>query len=1844
MNKSIVFAALAAVAAAHCAFAVRPEGKNDIIYNTDGCDVLYWPDGLPETPENFWNRRLRQALGTGVKTVSYCPVSAGFGRFACRFAGEPATNDVPGYVANTHNAASAFFAQGTDPLQMSIDFCRSNNLEILVSVRINDNHDVAWWAYDGYHALYPKFKHEHPECIMGSIKAKNEHLFEPIGTWSCVDFTKQAVRDRMRTFMRELVENYDVDGVEYDFDRHLMLFRSVAEGGVATDADRALLTELMRDLRTMTEAVAKKRGRPFRVLMRMPDTVAYCRECGIDLERWLKEKLLDDWIGGGYFQLAPWDEAVAVAHRYGVHFHASMDESRIEGKCREKNLPFIPGRGTEAAYAARFAQARMAGCDGIYLFNCEDDFMHRVAKLDAEKVRSSDQLYFATYLGSSDYTVNSHLKNGERHVKLPQIDPGPRSVKTVVCRSGETYSFPMWIGELDRKSGSAARRITARALTNLSEGDSLDLIVNGKTYKSASFENGLYTYDLPVDSLRCGRNDLAVTFPRRDGKHRLLDFAIEIGAAGVERIIQIEQFDNLANRTAAFNDGVTLSETRCGITCLHFKSETDGVGAHKDFFRFAGSPEELSWSLFFRFRAGRNDPREFGLKLYFGDKAKPETRLLTIRESGSFFEGAAKPSAPKAGAAGFLNDWNRAAITVNGNAATLWLYRGGKLVCEAKGTLPAKPLVGWNLVATAPKTDLSFDDVILVDGVERRYERGELTEAIEEIAKVGRGTASAQQQGGETLEAGKTASVQQQGGEALEAGKTFTADLKDKELTVLFKSPFVKDGKSATVDFALDFGAETPEKLSFGMANQNGSTCYRVYDGSNFVAKTFKIVATNSVLKMGRRAAYYAVPKLDGDSPYLMPEIAEIIAAEKVFPHPDARVYALTLRPDGKGACRVLVDGSMLKTVKMPKTALALTLSGAPAEASARVSDYAAKSAETWPLPLPKDGFKLERCRENLGTHDLECNEYLSRDFFNWMPSSCLWNVPRKQWYRAKALCRIDPTAPAAFVPVITARLTHFASGCGRTEAIVEKTIDLSKPDASVVKKGDLYEVSFDLDVAAIMDLTSMTDGLTRKVLDYLHFEFLGPVWEKNSYYMDSRRAPAEDLRSSVIVLAASLDESPVWMKVEAGRPYSLYYPGETPVSTVTLTNLTGAAATFTAEAFDEKGGTVAKTSFPVEGAIEKTIEFPKDGVYGHYRTVFTVADAKGGVVQRFTASYGLLPADDREAGYESPYYSWNFNGAHGTARTPAEWQPVYKYLGFHQTMMPNGSWETNEVFAAQKITHAQTPFIWVNPGAEEQAKARMRDYRKRFPHCKKALIFHENGGGPFPKEVYGGVTELNDWALKHQSNRVAQATCTAKCWREVDPEVELIVGNAGESYGLVAELMRGGLPKEYVDCWGEESVGLTMAPEMSTAFTPWIIKKTASIYGYTQKMNAPWEWKCRTERYERSWRGAAALNIRDGLIAHALGYTTIPFEIGTEVANSYADSIWHVQTFTRWPLAYPAENALAIATLTRVLDCAKFVRMIPTGSLTAYALEFEGKGGKYIYAIWTARGETTAKIGWEGGTKILGLVNWKPDYLHVALTGAETATDSEEVEFLDEPGYIVTDKKIASFAVARKRTFRHENAASLAKNRKIDALEKAAEVEVISAEDVRIDPGFADAPHRPGNFAVRDAVDEEKGACIEIEHLSQKESPEIMMEYCLLKLRNPKTVVKPFDTIGIWVKGNSNWGKIGFELTDAEGEKWFTSGMGGIGCYTYDWPAKLSLNYDGWAFLQVPVTDKSEVRIVGPGMNRWLWCRDATGNGKIDWPVKITAVEFSQMGRTLNLLEMEPSAPTARLGAIEVR
>jgi hypothetical protein len=181
----------------------------------------------------------------------------------------------------------------------------------------------------------------------------------------------------MKEFVRDFVENYDVDGIEYDFFRHGQIFKTVGWGAYATEAQLELMTEFMLELRKITEAAGRKKGRPILVLVRTSDSLAYAKAQGIDVETWLRRRVMDIWSVSDYFQLDYLRPNAELAHKYGVKFNSALAESRVPGtfgRLKKSNKRFakaimLPGRNSIASYAAEYAAARPENVARIYFDN-----------------------------------------------------------------------------------------------------------------------------------------------------------------------------------------------------------------------------------------------------------------------------------------------------------------------------------------------------------------------------------------------------------------------------------------------------------------------------------------------------------------------------------------------------------------------------------------------------------------------------------------------------------------------------------------------------------------------------------------------------------------------------------------------------------------------------------------------------------------------------------------------------------------------------------------------------------------------------------------------------------------------------------------------------------------------------------------------------------------------------------------------------------------------------------------------------------------------------------------------------------------------------------------------------------------------------------------------------------------------------------------------------------------------------------------------------------------------------------------------------------------------------------
>src|SRR5262249_4916196 len=105
------------------------------------------------------------------------------------------------------------------------------------------------------------------------------------GLWNAAS---PGLREYKLRILREIAENFDFDGIQIDFARHIPC---LPPGKQWEHRDHP--TEFMRGLRRMLLEVEKKRGKPFLLAVKVPETLKGCRIDGFDVEIWAKENLVD---------------------------------------------------------------------------------------------------------------------------------------------------------------------------------------------------------------------------------------------------------------------------------------------------------------------------------------------------------------------------------------------------------------------------------------------------------------------------------------------------------------------------------------------------------------------------------------------------------------------------------------------------------------------------------------------------------------------------------------------------------------------------------------------------------------------------------------------------------------------------------------------------------------------------------------------------------------------------------------------------------------------------------------------------------------------------------------------------------------------------------------------------------------------------------------------------------------------------------------------------------------------------------------------------------------------------------------------------------------------------------------------------------------------------------------------------------------------------------------------------------------------------------------------------------------------------------------------------------------
>lgn len=180
-------------------------------------------------------------------------------------------------------------------VQVISQACRRRGISPWLSIRMNDMHGGSNW--DGSYmncALQrnPKYR------LSGRKLDAQGGIHKALQT---LDYAHPEVRDYMLTMIRELVEEYDYEGLEIDWLRCPFCLDAPA-----SPEDVAMITKWHAEIRALTDIQAAKRGKPYPMGLRIPCRLGQLKAIGIDVKAMVDAGLVDFVNVSNFFQTT-WD-------------------------------------------------------------------------------------------------------------------------------------------------------------------------------------------------------------------------------------------------------------------------------------------------------------------------------------------------------------------------------------------------------------------------------------------------------------------------------------------------------------------------------------------------------------------------------------------------------------------------------------------------------------------------------------------------------------------------------------------------------------------------------------------------------------------------------------------------------------------------------------------------------------------------------------------------------------------------------------------------------------------------------------------------------------------------------------------------------------------------------------------------------------------------------------------------------------------------------------------------------------------------------------------------------------------------------------------------------------------------------------------------------------------------------------------------------------------------------------------------------------------------------------------------------------------------------------------------
>lgn len=641
----------------------------------------------------------------------------------------------------------------------------------------------------------------------------------------------------------------------------------------------------------------------------------------------------------------------------------------------------------------------------------------------------------------------------------------------------------------------------------------------------------------------------------------------------------------------------------------------------------------------------------------------------------------------------------------------------------------------------------------------------------------------------------------------------------------------------------------------------------------------------------------------------------------------------------------------------------------------------------------------------------------------------------------------------------------------------------------------------------------------------------------------------------------------------------------------------------------------------------------------GWYEGDFVFRDAAGKVIWQRPLTFALLPPDTRQAGRESPFGTWWFKGSHYTEPHADNVLPIIQKMGFRHVTPPSTKDKRN---AARGITPESFARYGITPSMlgrvrRSNIEGQIKSFFEQWPETEFAMIFHETGIAgmslDLPYELTGAApTELPETDDKRGGQaRVAEllkhATERAQLIRQASPKTRIMLGNSSTKFNVF--WLRQKLPRDVWDCIGMEMAVQTLHPEgQPTGWnlqSLWIAKRMREIYGYDDMPIA----SCYEFDYRSTAPGGLSLERQANWYArdvlHCLAYRmpSINVALIADCNSSYYTSRWGATGVCfRAPLQMPKPSFVTLATLTRVLDRAEYQRYLDTGSTGLYCLEFK-RADSYVYAIWAGRGRRPVALALEAGAGKFTLIDGMGKETPLTRDG-----NSVKLTATESPCYLVSPAKVAKVTLGQPE----HPAPALEGVAVLAPMAQATKWRVAPGADEAFENYCAYKPMVKGDVGLTNGSDKS----IRLTLTPQPKTAGIIGRYAVLDpIDGPIPMPGKPGRVGVWVNGNSNWGRVYFEFADAKGRRWTSNGWAEAprSWDMSDWEADTAVNHDGWRFIEVPLPALYASGYYTPTFRHWRCQGDSSKDNQPAYPLKFARLYVVMREKLVYVTDMKPAA-----------